>query len=159
LEITIPQPLIQQYHRYIARSCVSNYLNAYFKLEAVSTIMTGEAKRELRKQLGDKWPFYYRRFKKARQLAYDMKYYYDALRSKEIYRKDQNHPLAKKARMAYHKIPIIMPEVDELHLKLLQIIPSIGMARIPNDCFQKEQKKSTTFDDYDSEKKSDEDEE
>ena len=156
MEITIPPPLIQQYQRYIARSVVSNYLNPYFKLEAISTIMTADAKSELKKQLGERWPRYYRKYRKAFQLAGDMKFYYDALHSREIYKKDQKHPLARKARTAYHKIPLVMAEVDDIHMRLLKLIPSLGNLKIPSDYFQKERRKSTTYDDYEDENDYDE---
>ena len=147
-EITLPQPIIQEFFRFMARSCVSDELNTYFKFMAVNSIFVAEAKKEVKRRLADNWSRYYRKYMKAQQLAYDMKYYHDALHSKDIYKTDQNHPLAKKAKSAYHQLPLFMPEVNEIYMMLLKMIPELHNHRIPADYFQREKKRYSSFSDY-----------
>ena len=41
-------------------------------------------------------------------------------------------------------------------MRLLKLIPSLGNLKIPSDYFQKERRKSTTYDDYEDENDYDE---
>lgn len=133
----IPEATFQQYERFIARSVVSNYLNPYFRLEAIIILIAGGGEKPMKKKYGDKWLKMKRKIMKAYKLACDMKFYYDALLSKDIDRNNLSQPLARRARDAYNRLPLMMPEVELTHIRLLRTT-GLGNRSIRHDCFQKE---------------------